>query len=261
MLFGLASNAHAHDFWLAPHTYHLDKPEKTGVTIMVGHPKDRTEWSTDAHRIVSFKSIGRNGIQDQQTSLNGFKDAGNLSLSLKDTGTHILAIETAPAQNILSGADFNAYLDEEGLTPIKQIRAKSKTTNTAGREIYSRRSKALIQVGSLDAISDLIVTKPIGHTLEIVPTKNPYSLALEEEMGMQVYYRGLPTSGIKVLLISLDTIAGDVAMAKTDANGLVSFKRPPSGNWMVHAVWSAPIENDERADFDTTFSSLSFGFK
>jgi len=32
------------------------------------------------------------------------------------------------------------------------------------------------------------------------------------------------------------------------------------GNWMVSVVWTRPIKNNKAADYDTVFTSLTFGY-
>lgn len=253
--------AFAHDFWIAPQSYQLEKPGAVPTAIMVGHPKDRSLWPINPHRVISLKSHGANGVTDHQDRISTLLPNGRLLLSLDTPGTHMLMIETTSASSILPAKSFNSYLDEEGLTPIITDRARKETQNEEGREIYSRRGKALIQVGPLDEKSARYVTRPLGMTLEIVPQTHPYALDAGAQMSATVYYRGKAAPGVSVGLISLDTDAGLVKTLKTNAKGHVTFKRPKSGQWMLHAVWSDALEDTSEADYDTIFSSLSLGFK
>ena len=253
--------AFAHDFWIAPQSYKLEKPGAVPTAIMVGHPKDRSLWPINPHRVISLKSHGANGVTDHQDRISTLLPNGRLLLSLDTPGTHMLMIETTSASSILPAKSFNSYLDEEGLTPIITDRARKETQNEKGREIYSRRGKALIQVGPLDQKSARYVTRPLGMTLEIVPQTHPYALDIGAQMSATVYYRGKAAQGVSVGLISLDTDAGLVKTLKTNAKGHVTFKRPKSGQWMLHAVWSDALEDTSEADYDTIFSSLSLGFK
>ena len=253
--------AHAHDFWLGPHSYHLDKAGVVPVSIMVGHPVDRARWALDPHRVTSLKSFGPDGVSDHQSRMKTLTPNGDLLITLPGDGTHILTIETTSSVSLLAAEKFNAYLEEEGLTPIKTARKKSNSEDHDGREIYSRRGKALVQVGPVNAHTSDAVTRPLGMTLEIVPHQNPYRLETGAPLVSKVYYRGEAVEGVTIGLISLDTDRGLVEIQKTDAHGDVSFDRPVKGNWMLHAVWSDQLEDTVRGDYDTVFSSLSFGFK
>jgi hypothetical protein len=48
-------------------------------------------------------------------------------------------------------------------------------------------------------------------------------------------------------------------MAVSDASGRVAFDLPDDGAWQVQVVWTRALEAGSRADFDTVFSSLTFG--
>jgi len=46
----------------------------------------------------------------------------------------------------------------------------------------------------------------------------------------------------------------------SDGEGRVAFPAPDAGTWLMTVVWSKPIAGNARADFETVFSSLTFGF-
>lgn len=250
----------AHDFWLAPKTYEIAKPGPVPVSVMVGHPKDQNHWPVEPHRMISVRSVSKSGTQDQQMTVASYSALKALPIKLETKGLHIIALETTSAKSVLEAEKFNNYVEEEGITPILQARTLNGTLDTSGREIYSRRGKALVQVGTPDRKTSKFVSRPLGQTLEIVPLMNPYALKSGEDFTTKVYYRGVPTPGVSVGLVSLDTEAGHISTAVSDFQGNVTIKRPETGAWMLHAVWSDPMENTDDADFDTIFSSLSFGF-
>ena len=257
----LCTPAAAHDFWLAPHTYQMETARPVPLSIMIGHPKDKSRWSLDPHRVISLSSIGPDGITDHQSRMGTLTPSGDMLLSLKENGTHVVMIETTSAVSILPPETFTDYILEEGLTPIITHRDENGLDEEDGKEIYSRRGKALVQIGDVSEQDAPYVTRPVGMTLEIVPQKNPYALKAGAPLTSKVYYRGEPVEGVTIGLISLDTDADLVGTEKSNAKGEVTFKRPEKGQWMLHAVWSDPMENTLTADYDTIFSSLSFGFK
>lgn len=255
----------AHDFWLAPKMFQNQiKPDASltlvPVAVMIGHPKDQMSWPVNPHRIVSLRSIGEDGITDQQASVEVYALREQLPVTLRAEGLHVLTIETTHSVSVLEADKFNAYVEEEGITPIQNDRVQKQALKTSGREIYSRRGKALIQVGKPSANTSMKALKPIGMTLEIVPTVNPYLLQPGEPFVSEIYYRGKLMSGVSIGLVSLDTEAGHIKTIVSDKSGRVSFPRPEQGGWMLHAVWSDPMETSNRAEYDTVFSSLSFGF-
>ena len=251
-----AGPAQAHDFWLNPSPFMMDAPGDVSLAIRIGHSQDRDYWAADPDRVTSFRHFSPEGLRDIQTLIPS--RGADISVPVGTPGLHMLAIETTHAFSELPAKKFNAYLKEEGLTPILSARKAMKAQAEPGREIYSRRGKALMLVGDLPATDPDYVAKPLGMTLEVVA--NPYRAAPGGGIEAQIFYRGEPLEGAQVLFVSLDTIAGDIAAKISDDNGAVSFKKPSAGEWMIHAVWSDRIEGHPMGDFDTIFSSLSFGY-
>ena len=205
-----------------------------------------------------FRAIGPRGVVDHLGVIRGRALAQIPSLSFSTPGTHILALQSSHAQSELPAVRFNDYLAEEGLTPALTLRAQGAAARTAGREIYSRRAKALVQVGPAGAPQPHVV-RPIGMTLEIVPERDPYAPNRPAALPVRVIYEGRPLAGALVKLTNLAADEKPVATARTDRAGRAVFNVPRSGEWLLNVVWTKPIR-DPRGDYDTTFSSLTFGY-
>jgi uncharacterized GH25 family protein len=104
------------------------------------------------------------------------------------------------------------------------------------------------------------VTRPVGMTLEIVPNRDPYSLGGDTTLPVTVIYDGHPLAGAFVKLNNLDFDARPVETHKTDARGQATFTIPFRGLWQMNVVWTKPIRGNPKADYDTVFSSLTFGY-
>lgn len=254
-----AAPVSAHDSWLQPQRFWTNVRTSAPIAILVGHGVDRAPWGVKADRVVMLRDIGPTGVVDHLATLQGRAVAEIPAISFATTGAHIVALQSNHAVSNLPAARFNAYLKEEGLTPALALRNRMGRASTAGREIYSRRAKALVQVGPL-AGPQPHVTRPIGLTLEIVPERNPYALRPGERLPVRVIFEGRPLAGALVKLTNLDADQKPLATAITDRSGRTAFAVPRAGSWLLNVVWTKPIEGDPRADFDTTFSSLTFGY-
>ena len=171
----------------------------------------------------------------------------------------MIVLETTRAQSTLPSIRFNDYIKVEGMTPAIEQRARLRQGDRDGREQYSRRAKALVQVGDLTA-DQAHVTRPVGLTLEIVPQKSPYALTPGEMLPVQILYEGKPLAAATVKLNNLDFDMKPFATHLTDAAGRTAFDVPRRGKWQLNVIWTKPLANNPAADFDTTFSSLTFGF-
>ena len=60
-------------------------------------------------------------------------------------------------------------------------------------------------------------------------------------------------------LTNLDADAEPVAQTLSDRTGHAMFKHPGAGSWQLNVIWTKPISGNADAEFETVFSSLSFG--
>ena len=256
--FLVASPAFAHDFWLQPTRFRPAPSAADDMTIQVGHGEFRTRWSGSLERVVRFSVIGPNGQADLRAALK--PDHQRDATLAFPPGDQMLVFQSNHATSVLPFIRFNDYLKLEGLTPALQIRAATSKTETPGREIYSRCAKALLQIGAPDAKALRRITTPVGLPLEIVPEKNPYALKAGELLPVQVLYEGRPLAGALVMLTNLEFDGRPLEQKVTDRSGRASFFVPQVGSWLVNVLWTKPIQGNPDADFDTTFSSLTFAY-
>lgn len=255
-----ATAARAHDFWLQPLNYWIAPHSAVMTSLQVGHGEFRQRWNAEASRVVTFRSIGPDGGHDHLRELRvGSMDQDHL-VSFGAPGTHVLVLQTSYAASTLPGLRFTDYLKQEGLTPAIELRRRMRTEDRPGREIYSRRAKALVQVGPATAKVQPWVTNPMGLSLEIVPDLNPYAPGAGQELPVHVLLDGRPLPGATVKLNNLQFDGRPLQTVLTDAGGRAVFKFPRTGSWQLNVIWTKPLSGNPRADFDTTFSSLTFGF-
>lgn len=255
----LAAPARAHDVWLQPRGWQVAPGAALPVTVEIGHGPFRQRWGVQADHVAYLSSFGPEGTTDRRAEFRPSSDDPNLSPSFARAGLHVLVLNSTDAFSDLPSIRFNDYLVAEGLTPAIDARARARTTGENGRELYRRRCKALIQVGSSNAADARLATRPLGLSLEIVPLTNPYALGPDRQLPVQILYEGKPLPGALVMLTSLEFDTKPIATARTDTRGQTSFRVPPVGSWLVNVLWTKPIRNP-KADFETTFSSLTFGY-
>lgn len=254
----IALPAVAHDFWIQPGRFWLAPGVTTPVSLLVGHGSNRQLWDADINKVTAIRSRGPNG----SVNLDGVIRQGGVGrMMFSVPGVYVVSLETGHAFSDLPALRFNDYLKEEGLTPAISLRRRNNTTETAGREIYSRRAKALIRVGPGPLAEAAHVTTPLGLTLEIVPERNVYAAPAGQPLPFRIYYEGRPLAGALVKLTNLGADAEPAATQISNRAGRVAFTLPRRGNWQLNVVWTKPLTGHPTANFDTTFSSLTFGFE
>ena len=255
-----AAPAMAHDFWIQPERFAVAVAAPVAFDLLVGHGSFRQRWGVDTARVVRFDVIGPTGRSDRRRVLHTTSGDDDGTLTFGEPGVHVVVLESKPAISVLPAIRFNDYARLEGLTPAIAQRTRLGQNATDGREFYSRRAKALIRVGAV-AADQGHVTRPTGLKLEIVPQKNPYALKSGEALPVQILYEGRPLPGATVKLNNLDFDAEPIAIRLSDSNGRAAFNIPQRGRWQLNVIWTKPITGNRTADFDTTFSSLTFGYE
>lgn len=254
--------ASAHEFWLRPRRFWLAPGEPTSLAVLVGHGTDRAPWRMRLKRIVRFVSIGPDGIEtDRRDTLREGPGAADATLVFEQRGLHRLVLETNDAFNSLPPDRFEAYLIEEGLTPALNARQSEGTHGEPGRERYSRRAKVLVQVGPTmpNDVADAMTRT--GLSLEITPEISPYRPGGASRLPVRVTENGRALPGATVRLTDLRNDAKPIETRLTDRSGRGVVNLPCEGQWQLGVVWTRRIHGDADADFNTVFSSLTFGFQ
>lgn len=264
LLVGLcyAISAAAHDFWVQPNVYWLRPEAESSITLQVGHGPFRQRSPIPRTRITRFEAVAPDGTTlDFGGNLHVGDTTGDGTIRFTKPGTYVLVLETDNrAQSHLPAIRFNDYLKVEGLTPALEQRERLHRMDADGSENYSRQAKSIVQVGRPDAVSQAQVTTPVGMPLEIVPEQSPYAQSAPSMLPVRVIYEGQPLAGALVKLTHLEDDAAPLEMHLTDRTGRASFSMPKGGTWLLNVIWTRPLPSSRETDFETIFSSLSFGF-
>jgi len=254
LLLGLCSvgDAAAHAFWVQPSEFWVTPRAMVSLSLQVGDATLQQLSPIAPERITRFEAIG---------AANAPQDARGSSLRFAEPGAYLVVLETDNrAYSHQSAERFNAYLEAEGLTPALEYRNRTHQMHVDGFERYSRVAKALVLVGSRNGSGAERIRRPLGLRLEVVPEINPYAAPRPAQFPVRVLYQGLPLSGALVKLMNLDWDLAVEDERRTDSSGRASFAMPDSGRWLVSVVWTQPLTNaPDDADYETTFSSLTFG--
>jgi uncharacterized GH25 family protein len=246
-------SAQAHDFWIQPRQYWVPPSSVGSMTLEVGHGPDRQRSPIPPGRIRRFEDIAPSGTTQD---LRNRPD-----VQFTEPGTHVLVLETDNrAQSHLPAIRFNDYLRSEGLTPALVERQRKRRMDADGSECYSRRAKSLVQVGPAGAAATRQVTQPLGLLLEIVPEISPYAEPRPATLPVRVLFEGRPLPAATLKLTQLEHDESPFETRLTDAEGRATFSMPREGSWLLNVVWTKPLPESRETDFETEFSSLSFGF-
>ncbi|MEO6711068.1 MAG: DUF4198 domain-containing protein [Planctomycetota bacterium] len=254
----------AHDFWMVPGSFRPAKDSLLNVALYVGDFGKGDEVERKEERIVKFLAATPDG-EKKIVGRDGATPAG--FLRTKSEGVYVLGFQSSHASVTLAPEKFQGYLTERGLDSIMKLREARGETGKEVREIYSRSPKSIVQVGDMASSG---WDTPLGLTLELTPSKNPYALAREtgsdafEVLPIRLTFHGKPLAGALVGALSLDAPPRDVSdptnvvHARTDEAGMVNLKLPRGGKWLVAAVHMLALEGNPDADYESFWGSLTF---
>jgi uncharacterized GH25 family protein len=77
---------------------------------------------------------------------------------------------------------------------------------------------------------------------------------------VRVLFHGKPLAGALVDLESLSVGILPIVTKITDDRGRAQFSLPKTGAWKLNVIWTTPRADNDGAEFDTIFASLTFGY-
>lgn len=183
-----SNNAVAHDLWLVPSESSLPG-DRCQIRANSGMDFPDSEHAPDPDKFSRRFLFAPDGSEGQLEARGKDGNSGLLQWDAAEPGIYVLAVQTEPKLITLEADDFNHYLVADGLPHIYQLRRKEGSLNKSARERYSKSPKALLQVGSAGAGDPCRI---VGLPLEIVPCRDPFSLAVGDTLRVCVLFRDQP---------------------------------------------------------------------
>lgn len=131
-------------------------------------------------------AVARDRLHDASLISNGSRQSGVpvfswrdeekttlMEIQTSDPGTYLVGAATKAKEIDPKAADFNDYLQHDGIPDTLTERRRNKELNKDVRERYSKHVLAVFQVG--DKLTD-DYKQPVGYPVEIIPQQNPYAL-------------------------------------------------------------------------------------
>jgi len=256
VVFLSVSLAQAHEFWLQPKKFQYTIGETMVVDFMVGENFEGEFWDLKKHKIIKLDQLTIN----KSTRLTNSVKPGegkNLTVSFQENGTHLFVMQSNNAYIKLDAEKFNAYLKEDGLDDILELRTRTNSLGDSSREHYARCAKLLVQVGDR---TDETYRKIAGLPLEIIPLNNPYHLKIGEELKFRMLFNGKPLGFTLVKVWNKGAGKTFIQNLHTDKDGTFTMRLSNTGTWMVSSVKMVPSK-EENVDWQSYWTSFVFGLK
>lgn len=248
--------ASAHEFWLQPQRYRVSVGQEFSIKFLVGENFEGEPWVLKPEKVEKLEWHSLKGMQTITKQIN-YQGPKNLSLKFPAEGTQLLYFQSKDSFIELEGEKFNAYLKEDGLDDILELRTKNNQLDQPAREHYGRYAKVLMQTGSQ---TDDTYKKKVGARLEIIPLKNPYALQTGDYLTCQLLFEGKPAA--HRMLKVWNKIDGKTFLQNiySEKDGTITFPLNAKGVWMVSTVRMIPSDRPE-SDWKSMWASLTFGIE
>lgn len=250
----------SHELFLKSDSHFLE-PNTSGLLYLFNGTFDTSENEITRDRIVKAKILGPGyQFEPSDTDYYGEENITYLKYTTGASGTYVAGISTLPRILEMNAADFNEYLEHEGLEGTIADRKKAGITNNGAKERYSKHVKALLQVGENTSIDFM---KPLGYPIEFVPLNNPFEITLGDRVAFKLLRNGKPLANHTVHYST--SVPGQDAhenenSVKSNANGMVSILPTSKGKWYVATIHMEKKEGDA-VDYESNWATLTFEIK
>ena len=266
LLLVVAASATAHDLFLRPDSFFVPSNARVQVAVLNG-TFDDSENAVDPARLADLALVtpaGRRALPHADWRAAGTRTM--LRLRTDGPGTFLVGASTTPRSLTLTAADFKTYLEEDGLTDIRDARERAGEAGRAATERYSKHVKALLQVG---ARHDSGYAAVLGYPAEIVPLENPYTLHGGDTLRVRCLVDGRPAASQEVLVggRSARTRRGAASRRfpelrlRTDAEGIARVPMPAPGQVYVKFIHMVPMHGQDGLDYESKWATLTFAVR
>lgn len=255
----LAVAASAHDMFLKFGSYFLAPDTQAEAQVLNGEfNKSENVITRDRMRDVSL--LGPAGLSHPPET--DWRDEGKTTVLRFRTGaagTYVAGTSTRPKELSMKAADFNRYLQLEGVIDTFIERKKKNQLNLAATERYSKHVKAIFQVG--EERSETYKT-PLGYPVEIIPQQNPYRLKIGDALAALCVRDGQPLVNQYVLygVQSAKQTRFTLLKTRTDKDGIARVPLSGPGRWYVKFIHMTPV-NEAPVNYESRWATLTFEMK
>jgi uncharacterized GH25 family protein len=251
------SGTKAHDFFILPDNFFLNKGNKFSFHLYVGD--DFVMEEQKAYKKFTKRLEWINNKDAEDLAITATDSMIPLASKIAENeGLGLIVLDRNYIHITLKAEKFTSYLKEEHLDEILKIRSELPA-KTEEHEKYSRYLKSLVKVGNKKST---LYKKKLGQTLEIILLQNPYKLGKGKDIEAQVFFKGEPlfNGGVDVLCKD-DNGKVTTQTLKTDKKGKIHFNMDKSGAWMVRITHMIPCADKIDADWESFWGAYTFGVK
>lgn len=252
LLLGISLCANAHEVWVsADHTH---GGEILKAQLGYGHYPDAEPIAADRLHIFSQPLQ----LHTPDGKINLVQRGQNFEFQTEKPvadGSYILAGQYSPTF-------WSRNADGWKQQNMSQMRDAQYCEQT------SMFGKSVVNVGH-DSAAKTLISRPVGHTLEIVPLENPANVRVGEALPVRVLFRGEPLPDV-TLVATFDgfthrdpadkshRLEAQAFSDATNADGVVNIIPLRQGSWKARVVHKVDFPDQAVCQKLATYATLTF---
>lgn len=247
----------AHDLFLKLDSYFVPPGTAVRVAVLNG-TFSMSENAVAPGRLRDLSVVGPGGGGRVALPRAAWKPQGDttwLTLTPASAGTYVVGASLTPSQIALTAAQFNEYLEHDGIPDVLNARRLTGELTKGARERYHKHVKAILQVGEnrTDAFGTVL-----GYPAEIVPLSNPYAARTGDTLAVRALVDGQAVANQLVIAGGeRDGRAIEEVRARSDAAGVARFALTGAGKWYIKFIHMAPVSGDS-VNYESKWATLTF---
>ena len=242
-----AATAVAHDTWAVMEDYTLAKQGTVALGVVSSHLfsiPGRDFVTPDKVEKAFF--LAPDGAETAALPIE--KNAFQSKQALKTSGTHLAVAVSKPG---FSSKTTEGY---------KQGKTKKDLNNVVSCSYSEKFSKALFSVGTPGGD---VFSRTLGHSLEIIPLKDPSGMKTGEVLSVKVLFQGKPLSTtVSGTYTGFSEDPGTFAYAtSTNKEGIAKIKLIHDGTWLLLVKQKLDYPDTTVCDTKSFSSALTFNVR
>jgi uncharacterized GH25 family protein len=251
------ASAAAHDLFLILDSFFVEPQSNARVQVMNGtFTTSDGAVARERLRDLALVAHGERIALDRRLWDSAGPKLSVVYVPVSEAGTYVLGASLLSREITLQASDFNAYLAEEGILPIIELRGERGETNTAARERYHKHVKAILQAGA-PRTQDFDVV--LGYPAELVPLENPYMLRRGDTLRVRALVDGQGVANQVVIAGGRTRTGARIPQQRilADETGIARLRLSRTGRWYVKFIHMQPVAADS-VDYESKWATLTF---
>jgi len=245
----------AHEFWLEPLSFSIERGDNIQAHIKVGQGLD---GDTYGYFPANFERFDLTVKDTTQPLKNRFAQKPAVDQPTTSSGLHIFTYQSRPSKLRYEKREtFEKFLREEGIEWVLKAHEKRGLPSLDFTELFKRFAKSLVKVGEGEGQDRLT-----GLPFEWVVLDNPYTNSEKKKISAQLFFEDKPFSGSTVNVFIKRDDKVDQIKLETDEKGRIEVPVEDGGLFLVNAVHmvepSQKVAGSSRAVWMSLWASTTF---